>query len=115
MIKVKRIYDVPSADDGYRILVDRLWPRGIRKEASHIALWMKDIAPATELRKAYHQGSMSWSDFRKRYLRELSERSTQIRQLKELERIHAVITLLYASRDEQRNHARLLQQYLQKK
>lgn len=115
MIKVKRIYDAPATDDGYRILVDRLWPRGIKKDSAHIDLWMKDIAPETTLRKAYHQESISWSGFRKLYLKELSERSPQIEELKALEAAHTVITLLYASRDEERNHALLLQRYLQKK
>ncbi len=111
-IKVKRIYNVPAEDDGFRILVDRLWPRGMRKEAAAIDLWLKDAAPSTELRKWFHHDTPDWDLFRQRYLAEL-EANTQVLQPILDASQQGTVTLLYASRDEAHNHAVLLKAYLE--
>ncbi len=113
-IQVKRAYDPPSPRDGARILVDRLWPRGVSKANLKLDAWMKDISPSNELRKWFHEGDHTWEDFRKRYFKELSEHPEQVDQLRKKARGHTV-TLLYGSRDEQHNNAVALKQYLQGK
>jgi uncharacterized protein YeaO (DUF488 family) len=104
MIKVKRIYEPYAATDGYRILIDRLWPRGIKKENAHVDLWLKEIAPSTELRKWFHAGKGSWAEFKTKYLRELKG-SEAVKELKGLISAHKTVTLLYGSKDEENNHA----------
>ncbi len=113
-IQVKRVYEPASARDGARILVDRLWPRGISKDKLKLDSWMKDIAPSNELRKWFHEGGHTWGDFRKRYFKELSEHPEQVAELRKKARGHTV-TLLYGSRDEQHNNAAALKEYLQGK
>jgi uncharacterized protein YeaO (DUF488 family) len=111
-IQVKRIYDDRSPDDGYRVLVDRLWPRGVTKEAAHIDLWLRDIAPTTELRKWFGHEPGKWPEFRERYLRELDAHEAHVAVLREAERRHGTVTLLFAARDRERNEARVLAQLL---
>jgi len=111
MIKIKRIYEPYSPDDGYRLLVDRLWPRGIAKAHARIDLWMKDVAPSTTLRKWFSHDPLKWQQFRRRYLAELQV-SPAYAELKALAGKHAVVTLLYAARDEAHNEARVLQELL---
>ena|ERR1700760_4218742 len=113
MIKIKRIYEVRSAGDGYRILVDRLWPRGMKKETADINLWMKEIAPSSELRKWFNHDPEKWKSFLTKYKTEL-EHSTPFEELKSLIEKHKVITLLYGSRDEQFNQAVALKTFLPK-
>jgi uncharacterized protein YeaO (DUF488 family) len=114
MVRVKRIYDAYSTHDGYRILVDRLWPRGIKKEAAHIDEWMKEVAPSTELRKWFHGGKGSFDGFRKKYLAELKD-SPALEGLRAAAKKHKTLTLLYAAKDEEQNHAVLLKDLLEKK
>ena len=113
-LKIKRIYDEPSKDDGERILVDRLWPRGIKKEDAHIDYWLKDIAPSTELREWFNHDPNKFKEFSKRYEAELKDDSDDIKKIKELLKTHNV-TLLYAAKDPANNQAVVLQKFLQKK
>lgn len=115
MIKSKRTYDAASDDDGYRILIDRLWPRGLSKEKAHIDLWLKDIAPSTELRKWYDHDVDKWSEFEKRYKDELKSKSELIDQIKELEKEHKTITLLYSAKDTEHANANVLIEILKSK
>ena len=112
MIKVKRIYEPSSLKDGYRILVDRLWPRGISKEASQLDLWLKDIAPSTELRKWYNHEIEKWPEFRDRYRKELQKNREIITELKKIVKTHQDVTFLYAAKDRLHNEAIVLKNYL---
>ena len=111
MIKIKRIYEPHAASDGYRILVDRLWPRGIKKETAHLDVWMKDIAPSSELRKWFSHEPAKWKSFLVKYKTEL-DHSSSFAELKALIEKHMVITLLYGSRDQQYNQAIALKTFL---
>lgn len=113
MITIKRIYDPYSEKDGYRVLVDRLWPRGISKERAHLDLWLKEIAPDTELRKWFGHDPQKWSEFKQRYLKKLSEKKELVMQLKKLVKEHATVTLLYGARDTEHNEAVILLQMIQ--
>jgi uncharacterized protein YeaO (DUF488 family) len=110
-VKIKRIYEPYSPDDGYRILIDRLWPRGIKKEDAHIDIWLKEIAPSTALRKWFNHEPEKWEAFRKKYHEELNA-STTFKELVSYLRKHKVITLLYAAKEEKLNHAIVLQQFI---
>lgn len=112
MILIKRAYESPSQDDGYRILVDRLWPRGLTKEEAHADLWLRDIAPSTELRKWYGHDPKKWDEFSLRYREELSEKKMILHQIKFLEKEHGHITLLFAGRDTSHTHALVIKQIL---
>jgi len=107
-IKIKRVYEQPDKNDGMRILVDRLWPRGLTKEKAGVDLWLKDIAPSTELRKWFVHDPDKWDKFKKRYLIELKENTEQVWLLKqELEK--GVVTLVYGAKDKEHNEALVLQ------
>lgn len=108
MIKLKRAYDTATKDDGFRVLVDRLWPRGISKEKAHLDLWMKDIAPSTTLRKWFGHDPKKWEGFQEKYKKELIENKGLVNQLKELERKHKVLTLVYGAKDIGHNEAVVL-------
>lgn len=112
-VKIKRIYEPYSKDDGYRILVDRLWPRGIKKENSHIDKWLKEIAPSTELRKEFNHMVDKWEKFKIAYHSELKN-SPAVDQLLDDIKNHKTITLLYAAKDEAHNHAFVLQDFIKK-
>lgn len=106
-VKLKRAYVPAEADDGTRILVDRLWPRGVRKVDAAIDLWLKEIAPSTELRKWFGHESERWAEFRQRYVQELKHHPALVAQLRALAR-QGPATLVYAAHDEQHNHALVL-------
>lgn len=110
-VTVKRIYEPVTAQDGYRILVDRLWPRGIKKEAAKIDVWLKEVAPSTQLRTWFHKGEGTFAEFKKKYLAELKENPAW-EELKSLIKEHKKATLLYAAKDETHNHALLLAEKL---
>jgi uncharacterized protein YeaO (DUF488 family) len=112
--RVKRVYDPPSDDDGARILVDRLWPRGISKEKARIDLWLRDISPSDALRKRFHAKPAEWSKFRAAYAAELEQAAAQS-ALAELRRClkSGPVTLLYAARDEAHNNAVALKMWLE--
>lgn len=109
-IFLKRAYEPPAASDKTRVLVDRIWPRGISKENSKIDLWLKDVAPSTELRKWFGHDPKKWNEFRKKYRAELKD-NTAVDELKALAR-KGTITLIYAAKDEQHNHAIVLKGFL---
>jgi uncharacterized protein YeaO (DUF488 family) len=107
VVRIKRVYEEYSKSDGFRILVDRLWPRGLTKQVAQVDLWMKEIAPSNDLRKWYHQDMTQWALFRKKYLSELKH-SNALADFKSACANHKVVTLLYGSKDEEHNHARIL-------
>jgi uracil-DNA glycosylase family 4 len=113
MIQAKRVYDEPSKEDGYRILVDRLWPRGLTKEKAHVDLWMKEIAPSDELRKWFHHEDQNWTEFVTKYKAELARKKDLLNELKKLAKGRGAITLLFGSKDEKENQAVVLAQMLQ--
>lgn len=115
MITTKRVYEKPGKEDGFRVLVDRLWPRGLTKEKAHVDLWMKEIAPSDELRKWFHHEEGSWSEFAKRYKAELAKKKGQLDELKKLDHEHKTVTLLFGSKDEQQNQAVILAEILKGK
>ncbi|MDD5655549.1 MAG: DUF488 domain-containing protein [Candidatus Omnitrophica bacterium] len=111
MIKIKRIYESPSKDDGFRVLIDRLWPRGVSKEKAKIDLWLKDIAPSDALRKWFGHREERWREFKKKYLKELEDKEQIIKQLRTIKKKGA-ITLLFAAKDTERNNAVVLKDML---
>jgi uncharacterized protein YeaO (DUF488 family) len=113
MIKLKRAYEKLARDDGERILVERLWPRGLTKLQAKVDLWLKDVAPSTELRKWFGHDPDRWDEFRRRYQKELRGKEDLIKLLKRKAKA-GTITLIYAARDEEHNGALVLKQFLQK-
>ena len=115
MIAIKRAYDPPSRTDGTRILVDRLWPRGIKKENAHVEKWIRELGPSDELRQFFGHDPARWREFRKRYLTEL-KRSEAAPLLAELLKIadSGTLTLIYSARDEEHNQAVVLKELLEK-
>jgi len=113
-IKIKRVYEQTAEEDGTRILVDRLWPRGLTKEKARIDLWLKEIAPSTELRKWFGHDPEKWKMFRGRYETELRHNDGLTEILTKKAR-QGTITLVYAARDEMHNEARVLKQFLERK
>jgi uncharacterized protein YeaO (DUF488 family) len=113
-VLIKRVYDAPAPSDGTRVLVDRLWPRGLTKDRAALDGWLRELAPSDELRHWYHAHPEQWPDFRKRYLRELSrpEAAAALDQLHLLLRGRKPLTLLFASRNEEHNNAVVLQELL---
>jgi len=114
MIKIKRIYDTPAEDDGFRILVDRLWPRGLTKEKAKVDLWLKEIAPSDQLRKWYAHDPKKWAEFRKRYFNDLDTKRELVNQIVQKMK-EGEVTLLYSSKEEKINNAVALKEYIAKK
>ncbi|MDE1816647.1 MAG: DUF488 domain-containing protein [Thaumarchaeota archaeon] len=112
MIKIKRAYDKPSKEDGYRILVDRLWPRGVSKDEAKIDLWLKEISPSNELREWFSHDPKKWEGFKSKYRDELKEKAELIKELKKIEKEKKTITLLYSAKDEQHNNVIVLSEIL---
>lgn len=112
MIKLKRIYEPPSEDDGKRIFVERLWPRGIKKEKADIHLWLKDIAPSHELRRWFSHDPEKFEEFRKRYMKELEERRDLLFELVKYAK-NGTLTLLYSTKNERCNSAVVLKEVLE--
>jgi uncharacterized protein YeaO (DUF488 family) len=111
MIKLKRIYEKPARDDGQRVLVDRLWPRGMAKDRAKIDLWLNEIAPSGELRTWFAHDPTKWHEFRKRYRAELRRNDAAIDELKRRAR-RGTVTLLYAARDEAHNEAVVIKDFI---
>jgi len=111
-IKLKRVYDPVEPEDGYRVLVDRLWPRGVKKEEAHLDLWLRDVAPSPALRKWFGHDPARWEEFRQKYLDELEELEEPIGVLREAEERVGTVTLLYAAKDLDHNHARVIAEFL---
>jgi uncharacterized protein YeaO (DUF488 family) len=116
MISTKRVYDAPDPSDGHRVLVDRLWPRGLTKESAAIDEWLKDLAPSAELRRWFGHEHERWPEFQTRYRAELTSPALagELARLRKLGRRERV-TLLYAAHDEAENNAKVLQQVLTKR
>jgi len=112
MISVKRVYEKPAKNDGWRVLVDRLWPRGLTKEAASIDLWMKEVAPSGGLRKWFGHEPEKWSEFRRKYRAELTKRKELLGELKKLEKEHGTVTLVFGAKDEEHNQAVALEEFL---
>lgn len=108
MFRIKRIYETPGEDDGYRILIDRLWSRGFTKERAKVDLWLKEIAPSTELRKWYHHNPERWNEFKSRYQTELTDKRDLILRIEHLEKVHGNITLLFAAKEKEHSQATVL-------
>ena len=113
-ITIKRVYEEPSKEDGKRILIDRLWPRGLTKEKAKIDLWLKNIAPSTDLRKWFGHDVAKWQEFKKRYVAEIKKNIQVLSELEE-ELKKGKSTLVYAAKDEEHNDAVVLKEYLEKK
>jgi uncharacterized protein YeaO (DUF488 family) len=114
MIKIKRAYQPPDESDGFRILVDRLWPRGISKEKAKLDLWMKDIAPSNDLRKWFAHDPERWEGFHSKYSEELKDKKQFLKEIKDIEKEKLTITLLYGAKDEEHNNAVVLKDMLKK-
>lgn len=112
VIRIKRVYDPPDPSDGLRVLVDRLWPRGLKKAEAGIDEWRKDLAPSDALRKWFHHDPRKWEEFRRRYREELRGKIEEVKRLAEEAR-RGTITLLYSARDEERNQAVVLRELLE--
>ena len=112
MIRLKRVYEKPSRGDGMRILVDRLWPRGLTRERAAVDLWLKDVAPSTELRKWFNHDPAKWEEFQLRYRKELQENKDPLELLNQECKKHAV-TLVFGARDQEHNEAIVLKKIIE--
>jgi uncharacterized protein YeaO (DUF488 family) len=110
-VAIKRVYEDPTESDGRRILVDRLWPRGLTKEKARVDIWLKEIGPSNELRKWFAHDPQKWPEFQKRYAQELKSQAAQLALLRH-EASHGPVTLLYGAKDEQHNQAVVLKEML---
>jgi uncharacterized protein YeaO (DUF488 family) len=114
MIKLKRVYLAPAKTDGCRVLVDRLWPRGLSKQRAAVDHWLRDIAPSTTLRKWYGHEPERWPEFKRRYAAELKQQKEALAALRALLKTHATVTLLFSSKEKELNNAAALKAYLRK-
>jgi uncharacterized protein YeaO (DUF488 family) len=112
MVRIKRVYEEAAKEDGYRVLVDRLWPRGMKKERANIDAWMKEVAPSDSLRKSFCPDVKKWPDFQKRYRAELKRKTDLLAELKRKEKEHGTLTLLFGARDPEHNQAVVLAETL---
>ncbi len=110
-LRIKRIYEPPAAQDGTRILVDRLWPRGVSREEAHVHAWLKEIAPSAELRRWFGHDPDKWDAFRRRYLEELENNPAAVEELKR-QIGQSTATLLYGARDTEHNNALVLRDFI---
>ncbi|MBS0208009.1 MAG: DUF488 domain-containing protein [Planctomycetes bacterium] len=112
MLQLKRVYERPSRKDGMRVLVDRLWPRGLTKERAAVTLWLKDVAPSTELRKWFGHDPAKWKEFQARYRKELREKKESLELLRQKSE-EQIVTLVYGARDEEHNEAIVLKKVIE--
>ncbi len=112
MVRIKRVYEEAAKEDGYRVLVDRLWPRGMKKEQANIDAWMREVAPSDALRKSFCHDVKKWPDFQKRYRAELKKKPDLLAELRRKEKEHGTLTLLFGSRDPEHNQAVVLAETL---
>ena len=115
MIRIARIYEAPRKSDGWRVLVDRLWPRGMQREAARLDHWMKEIAPSNRLRKWFGHKSERWAEFQKRYQAELTKKKELLETLRAMDKKHGTVTLLFGAKDEEHNQAVVLRDVLKAK
>jgi len=114
VIKLKRVYELTGKDDGKKFLVERLWPRGVKKTALADAMWLKDVAPSTDLRKWFGHDPKKWAEFQRRYHAEITEHEVALEPILQAAR-HGTATLLYSSHDTEHNNAVVLRDYLERK
>lgn len=114
MIRLKRIYEPPVEEDGYRVLVERLWPRGLTKEKARLDCWLKEIAPSPELRTWYSHDIAKWQEFQQRYQDELTSKPAEVDRLRKLLLEHATVTFLFASKEEVHCSAAILRDFMQR-
>ncbi len=112
MLKIKRAYDPPSSQDGKRILIDRLWPRGLKKEEARVDEWLKDLAPSTELRKWFGHDPVKWSEFKRRYRQELAGKPDLIMRIR-TEARKGTVTLVFSAKDAEHSNAAFLKEILE--
>src|SRR5262245_129881 len=115
MVRIARIYEAAGKDDGWRVLVDRLWPRGIKKEKARVDEWMKEVAPSGELRKWFGHKPERWAEFARRYRSELAKKKEMMQRLAAMERKHGTLTLLFGAKDREHNQAVVLRDVLKAK
>lgn len=115
MVRVKRVYEKPAKEDGWRVLVDRLWPRGLTKQAVRADVWMKDVAPSNELRKWFGHEPQRWTAFQKKYRAELTKKEALLTELRKMEKQRGTLTLLYGAKDGEHNQAVVLSEILRQK
>ena len=115
MIRIARVYEPRGKRGGWRVLVDRLWPRGLKKQAAQVDEWVKEVAPSNELRKWFGHKTQRWAGFQKRYRGELAKKKYLIESLRALERKHGTLTQLFGAKDEQHNQAVVLRESLKAK
>jgi len=115
MIKIKRAYEKWAKDDGWRVLVDRLWPRGVKKTTAHFDTWMKDVAPSTALRKWFGHEPEKWSGFQRKYRSELAKNKELVTELKKMEKEHGTLTLVFGAKDVEHNEAVVLADILSRR
>jgi len=115
MLRIKRVYEKPAKEDGCRVLVDRLWPRGMTKEVAQIDLWMKEVAPSDALRKSFCHDVKKWPGFQAKYRAELRKKKDLLRELKKMVKDHGTLTLLFGAKDEEHNQAVVLAEVLKAK
>jgi len=113
VIRIKRIYEIAVEEDGFRILIDRLWPRGIKKEKAKIDMWLKEAAPSNELRKWFSHDPKKWEEFQKKYAEELASKQELLKEIKRIEKEKGTVTLLYSAKDLDHNNAAALKTILQ--
>lgn len=111
-IRIKRAYDKPEPGDGVRILVERLWPRGLSKKDAHMDMWLKDIAPSTELRKWFSHDPAKWEEFRGRYFKELNKNREAVKELQDITE-GSDVTFVYGSKEKEYNSAAALKDYIE--
>lgn len=112
-VQIKRVYEPAAKSDGFRVLVDRLWPRGLSKQDAHVDLWLREVGPSTALRKWFNHDPSRWAEFQRRYHAELKEKTALLATIKKQVKISPV-TLLYSAKDEQHNQAVALRNFLLK-
>ncbi len=115
MIGIKRVYEKAAKEDGWRVLVDRLWPRGMKKEEVKIDVWMKEVAPSDALRQWFAHDPKKWPEFQKKYRTELKKKKELLAELKRIEKERGTLTLLFGAKDEEHNQAVVLAEALNKK
>jgi uncharacterized protein YeaO (DUF488 family) len=113
-VKLKRVYDAPAKSDGCRVLVDRLWPRGVAKDDLRPDVWLKDVAPSAGLRRWFGHDPAKWDAFKRRYFRELDEQSEAVERLL-AKRREGTVTLIFGAKDAQHNNAVALKEYLEQR
>jgi len=114
-VGLKRVYDSPSDSDGYRILVDRLWPRGVSEETARVDLWLRRIAPTTQLREWYGHDVDKWSEFQRRYEEELARHGDLIDLIGDIERHRKIVTILFGAKDQEHNEANVIVEVLKRR